>query len=885
MSRLLRFVLAPGLALMQVGLLAMLIVLPAGAAIGTTETLSAVVRGVIRVPDDYASIQAAIDAAQDGDTIRVRSNEPDPDEIYQEHLSITKTITLSGGWEETYTSVTGVTYLWPNIGGGSGRAVSIIADGDAMTVVIEHFDIQGGDATGQGGLATGGGAVFARSVMPSLHRSPISANAALDRAVEVAPARDWHGVLVQLAAAGQYPGGPTAFQQANAQAARLAQVGAELNAAPVDLAKAAAPAQGETDCGGAIYVRGAGLRLTDSLIGGSVASSASDGAGGGLCVIDIPEAGLVVSNTHFWNNSASSVGAGAGGGIYALSQVTGAIRIENNVFEYNTAGFDNGQYPQSEGGGVYISAPGAFIAGNQFLANVANQLGFVGWGGALALEGAPGARVDGNGFTQNIANATHRYRLNKQGVEGVGGAMFLLAAKDSLIRGNTFVGNVGALAAEGNGGGLVAAFSDGVVVAGNRFESNWAGFEAAYWGGVMAGGGVAVAETTGATIISNTLVSNHALYRAAEPNQAMGSGGGISIYRSNATVATGNVLTGNVACGNCQGYGGGLVIYTPFGGDAFQHITVTHNVLVDNAANLLGPAGDGGGIFFYNYGEGLIAGNRLIGNRNSAMGTGAGGGLAISPMMAGMWQMPVADVLVDGNIVIGNQATGEAGGILAWGPDDLQLTNNVVAGNRAAAGGGLTLHGGYPNQEDVQGALVNNTIADNGAQGVLLSGWLTSTVRVDNNIVVSHTLGVSVPDASRTQIGYTLWHGNVADLTAGITQTHGIAGPPEFVDPTGGDYRIRLTSASRDAGDPAGVPPAPVRDADGVRRPFGAGVDIGAYEWHGVRVFMPMVRKMEAPNVGGAADVLRTLGGRTWDAQPVPVTVDRAAPSFVGAQR
>jgi hypothetical protein len=60
-----------------------------------------------------------------------------------------------------------------------------------------------------------------------------------------------------------------------------------------------------------------------------------------------------------------------------------------------------------------------------------------------------------------------------------------------------------------------------------------------------------------------------------------------------------------------------------------------------------------------------------------------------------------------------------------------------------------------------------------------------------------------------------------------------VTGNPALVNAAAGDYHLSLASAARDAGDPAGVPPAPNHDADGMDRPQGPAVDLGAYEWFG----------------------------------------------------
>ena len=79
---------------------------------------------VIRVPDDYPTIQAAIDAASSGYKINVSSG------TYFEHLIIDKPLKLIG--EDKSTTIID--------GGGSGNCVHVTAD----TVEISGFTIQNG---------------------------------------------------------------------------------------------------------------------------------------------------------------------------------------------------------------------------------------------------------------------------------------------------------------------------------------------------------------------------------------------------------------------------------------------------------------------------------------------------------------------------------------------------------------------------------------------------------------------------------------------------------------------------------------------------------------------------------------------------------------------
>jgi hypothetical protein len=64
-----------------------------------------------------------------------------------------------------------------------------------------------------------------------------------------------------------------------------------------------------------------------------------------------------------------------------------------------------------------------------------------------------------------------------------------------------------------------------------------------------------------------------------------------------------------------------------------------------------------------------------------------------------------------------------------------------------------------------------------------------------------------------------------------VTGTHSISLDPLFADPTTGNYHLQGSSPCINAGDPAGVPPAPPTDIDGEARPEGCFPDIGADEF------------------------------------------------------
>jgi parallel beta-helix repeat protein len=136
------------------------------------------------------------------------------------------------------------------------------------------------------------------------------------------------------------------------------------------------------------------------------------------------------------------------------------------------------------------------------------------------------------------------------------------------------------------------------------------------------------------------------------------------------------------------------------------------------------------------------------------------------------------------------------------------IENNIVSGN-----GGRGIHVYLSDHVDI----VNNTTVGNSWSPSIREGEITSIdsgdVFVGNNVVVAdygRPAFTVFPSASDTRFGI-----NLSD------------GDPLFVDRSIGDFRLTEGSPAIDAGDPA---IAPAVDYDGMPRPQGGGVDLGAYE-------------------------------------------------------
>ena len=604
-------------------------------------------------------------------------------------------------------------------------------------------------------------------------------------------------IVTQLGAIGQLPA--EAVSAVETLLGRLDE--AAQQASP---ARAAAAPQAEIDCGGAIYSRGAGFYLSQSYFQRNIASKAGDGFGGAVCVLDAPAGQLVVSDVEMRYNLGSGPGNGQGGALYIAK------------------------------------APGAELSGLNLFLNIASVRGANGEGGALLVVESEGLSLSGSVFDGNIASGVW-------GADsGSGGGAEIWDSPGARITDNTFRGNLGGpMCGSCRGGGLNLGRSQDVQVTGNEFRYNIAGFME--WIVGNNGGGLALDAIGNSQVLSNTFSANSAGVGGATTT----AGGGIYGIALNHVLFAGNTLTDNSASQVGSGRGGGAY-FEPAVTAASEYLTFRNNRFAGNAASLSGVGmqmGGGGGMELFLTTDSMVLGNHFDGNRVGQAVAGMGGGLLLRASVGELGgDQPAINTVVDGNLFSDNVAeVGEStgGGLAGSGVKAYTIINNVFSGNRSPYGGALGMSIGDTTGGTFSGAVVNNTLYNNTDSGIFLYGGNQEPFVISNTIIVSHTLGVSLGEETQIVMAYTLWNDveQRTDHPDTVQDTHPITGPVRFVDLAAGNFHIRLDSAARDTGDPAGVPPAPDHDADGKPRPFGRAVDIGAYEWRGWLRYMPVVRK------------------------------------------
>ena len=479
----------------------------------------------------------------------------------------------------------------------------------------------------------------------------------------------------------------------------------------------------------------------------------------------------------------------------------------------------------SRGGGIAVDGAHPVISGCRILNNTGKD------GGGVFLGGSVNAILMHN---EIYSNAAQQY----------GGGVASDTSLSITLTGNRFYSNT----AQEDGGAISLWYGDNAKLLGNDVYSNTANRD---------GGGIYIRD--GSTFLVNNVISY---------STALGVGGGV--YLDGASVT----LTGNHVYGNAASDGGGIYLHNAddamltdnriygnrltsykHGGGVYlsdsNGVTLVDNWVYSNTARY-----GGGGLYLSNSFTVTLASNHIVSNTtNNDYGGGVyavvsgltlthnivrhntafgyGGGLAFVD----------SEAILDGNQVVGNVAGSEAG--MSFERSTATLVNNVVADNvkmgfPCASGIGI---------KDSTVTLMHNTIARNRGFSpgsgiyVMEPSLHASVVTLVNNILVSHTVGITVAAGNTATLEATLWGDGVwANETAWggggdvSTGTINVWGDPGFVDPDSGDYHVRFESAAVDQGVDVGV----MTDLDGDRRPIGAQPDIGADEvWH--RVLLPLV--------------------------------------------
>jgi hypothetical protein len=413
---------------------------------------SAAAASTINVPADYPTIQAAINAAVNGDTIKVANG------TYNEHINLLgKQITLQG--QSPFTTILD--------GNGTGGSMVTMNSGETAATLVTGFLIREGNGRLIGTKRYGGGVYIAGGSDPTLIDCRIGFNTAdygaglfVDVGSDIlvqdcllannVTATSGHG-------GGAYLAGTVTFDN-NRVAENTATVGFGGGVYVKNSTTTFTNNQFDTNIawyGGGLHVQGGSPTITDNLFEtNSVVVNPTNGEGAGLSIVagatpwvsnneirlNVAHSGagiytydssptIILNNIH--SNTAATNGAGGfgyGGGM-ALGKTKGSILL-NEVY-FNTGAMGGGVATRSGtsslvignlidtndtgavglGGGVYSKDSNATLLANTIAANNASK------GGGVYAIGTKAPAIDTSIIYFNTAP------LNKSFFDGTGGLM------------------------------------------------------------------------------------------------------------------------------------------------------------------------------------------------------------------------------------------------------------------------------------------------------------------------------------------------------------------------------------------------------------------------------------------------------------------------------
>ena len=441
----------------------------------------------IYVPDDYATIQGAIQAAVQGDIIRVRPG------TYPENIDfLGKAITVNSLQGPETTTIDAA---------GSGSVVVFI-NGEGAGSVLRGFTLVNGIGTfDQAELRTLGGGILSREASPTIENCQLEENTA-----------DHGGGIYTESASPLITDCTLVYNQAEIGGGIFCKLGApritdcHIAANTVDwfgggiYSWEASPVVtgctltiNETSAsfdggGGGMYIYGA----SNPVIAGNVlAGNITPGPGGGICCAE--DSSAVIKGNYFNSNQADD-----GGGIHCL--FAGSVLITGNVFTGNES--------SGSGGGIYTQASDTVIRGNTILFNTSTA------------EGGGIAYIDNSG-PENTAEISRNQVNNNSAV--VFGGIYCLAGKLRMV-GNRVGHNSASF-----GGGVGLYQLDGGLLANNVIHDNEVN---------QRGGGIVVNQGGELILENNTITGNSVVW---------GGGGGLYCYDGTTLTVVHGIFWGNSA--------------------------------------------------------------------------------------------------------------------------------------------------------------------------------------------------------------------------------------------------------------------------------------------------------------------------------------------------
>jgi hypothetical protein len=857
---------------------------------------------IIRVPQDYASIQLAINASVNGDTVLVDEG------TYVVNLVLTKKIVLTSRFLiDGDTAHIGTTILDGSGFSNADSASVITIDGytDTTTVVCGFTITKGsgnrrynnGPGTigwwrvGSGIDVTGGGARIknnriVRNNITSSNNDNISAavhgwdihhvygisyvilesnlvadNVLNGRFVEAAgiavahPARIVGNTVVRntnVSVAVRGLGGGLSISSSN--------VTIDQNLIANNLITAG-------NGGGLSIYGGLEIRLTNNIIAGNSAGSGlqASGRGGGFYLLQYGS--MILINNTICNNEADS-----GSACYITG--TSTLRALNTIFAHPsslpvvnmsaTSVFDHCFTSSGEIGTNGISGDPKFTAGDTLYRLQASS--------PAVAHGAVSASVGGITLNAPAVDYQGNVRPSPSWSKPDMGAMESPYALTGFYAVHRVPQDFATIQNAINS----ASHGDLVIVSEGTYKENLVinkkiTLASLYYldkdtshisKTILDGGSPAVADSASVIIIgagtdSTTQITGFTIQngrgtRGLYDGVYWRSGLGIFIVAGAARVSN-NVIANNSLTSEDALFGGGMTIFAdagPIGYWIVENNLFIHNNLSTSISNVF--AGSEGGAAALSQ-SGRFCYNTVF--ENSAMHTGTGANVYGSSGGIQMFgNSGTSEILFANNVIRKNRASRWAGGLYAGqyinSPLKVTFLNNIISAN-TASGSAIVLSGG-------EYTFINNTITDNQFSRTFHIETLNSrgpvTLRMLNNIIWNPNISSEILFVSGTHPFNRYTNYNL--VRSGISGTGNINADPLFVS---GDSLYRLTAAS-----PAicgGIfkanvgsleLTAPLNDYLGYARPRPAGTrcDMGAIEHDSGKVQDPTeVRELSADHL------------------------------------
>ncbi len=508
---------------------------------------------------DFGTIQEAVDAAGEGDVIKVATGEytdvhgrPAPvgypqapaSGIISQVVYISKTVTIRGGYSTEFTEPPDPEINPTTLDAqGQGRVLFI---GGQISPTIEGLRITGGNAAELGGDHdwSSGGGVYVFDTAATISNCVVYSNTA-----DAADPGRGSGLYL-------YQGEATLM--GNTVRDNITFGGG----------------------GGGLYLHESPATLIGNTVQDNTISPASwsSGGGGGLYLHESPA--TLIGNTVQDNTTSTAFCSGGGGG--GLYLFLSDAMLSGNTIISNTASTAPCPYGIDEGGGLFLAHSTAVLVGNTVLGNTAS-VAKEGEGGGLYIQYSA-AELVSNTIQGNTASIA---------AEGRGGGLFIdqFAATATTLVSNTIQGNTASTAAEGSGGGLHLGNSD-AILSGNTIVSNTASLNPV---AISKGGGMSVWCYCSFTLTNNVVADNHAntegsglwfrgdsmfgpaIGRLSHNTIADNRGCGQGVYaHSNSTLAfTNTILAGH----------SGVGIFAYSSGEATLEATLWHGNGVDTGGD------------------------------------------------------------------------------------------------------------------------------------------------------------------------------------------------------------------------------------------------------------------------------------------------------------